>query len=73
MKAHFNMEGIMRPTEENVEKLLDLCKHLDPYQRPIDPKYLEILAELEIDPNEIDPYTLTRKLLLLVDQYSHPL
>jgi len=51
----------------NVSELEELCLKLDPYQE-ISSEHKKLLKSLGLDPDTIDPFTLSNQLLQLLDQ-----
>ena len=50
------------------EKLDYLGKNYDPYLNPIPSKIKKLLKEFHLDPETMDPFTITNKLLVLLDE-----
>lgn len=60
-----------KPSSLDISELENLCKDLDPY-REIPLAQKELLQKYGLDPDALDPFTLSNRLLQLLDQAQHP-
>lgn len=51
-------------------KINYICKNYNPYAQNISPEIKELLQQINIDPEKETPFTITNKLLTMLDELS---